>query len=121
MNPTGKLPKREVLEVENEPRRPGQAPGKTIEARENKMISLAYDLVEERIRKKIATSQEVTAFLKAGSVQTQLEKTKLKKDIELLEAKTESLKSQKRVEELYANAMTAFRAYSGQEEDIDDD
>lgn len=121
MKSTGKPRKLEVSETEDEPRRPGQAPGKTIEARENQLISLAYDLVEERIRKKTATSQEVTAFLKAGSVQTQLEKTKLKQDIELLAAKTESLKSQKRVEELYAKAMSAFRTYSGQDDEVEDD
>jgi len=108
-------------ELKDKVRRPGQAPGMTIEARENQLIMLAYDLVEERIKKKTATSQEVTQFIKAGSVQTQLEKEKLKKENELLKAKAESLQSQKRVEELYANAMTAFRSYSGQEEVIEDD
>jgi len=114
---TGKPQK---LEEEEEPRKRGQAPGRTIESRENQIISLAYDLVEERIKKKTATSQEVTHFLKTGSAIAQLEKAKLDKENELLEAKTEALKSQKRVEELYANAMKAFRSYSGQEEELDD-
>jgi hypothetical protein len=115
------LRKRDGLDNEIEPRKRGQAPGRTIEARENQIISLAYDLVEDRIKKKTATSQEVSHFLKMGSVSAQLEKTKLQKENELLEAKTEALKSQKRVEELYANAMKAFRSYSGQEENPDDD
>lgn len=97
-----------------------QPSGKSIETRENQIIRLAYDLAEERIRKKTATSQEVSHFLKMGSVLGQLEKAKLEKENELLIAKTESLQSQKRVEELYANAMAAFRTYSGQEE-IDED
>jgi len=107
--------------IEKEPRIPGQAPGKTLEAREKQLIRLAYDLVEERIKKKTATSQEVTLFIKAGSVQAQLEKEKLKRENDLLKAKAESLESQKNVEKLYAEAMKAFRTYSGQEEELDDD
>jgi len=98
-----------------------QAPGKTIQSRENQIIRLAYDLAEKRIKNGTATSQEVTHFLKTGSIVTQLEKAKLEKENELLKAKTEALQSQKRVEELYANAMKAFRTYSGQEEIIDED
>ena len=37
--------------------------------------------------------------------------------IKLLTAKTEALKSAKHVEELYAEAMAAFRNYSGQDTD----
>jgi hypothetical protein len=119
---TGKPQKRGEIENEEDPRHRGQSPGTSIEARENQITSLAYDLVEERIRKKTATSQEVTHFLKTGSVLTQLEKAKLVKENLLLEAKAEALKSQKKVEELYANAMKAFRAYSGQdEEEVEDD
>lgn len=102
-------------------RKRGTPPGKTIEARENQIISLVYDLVEERVKKKTATSQETTHFLKIGSVPAQLEKQKLKKEIELLEAKTETIKSNKRAEELFAEAMVAFKSYSGQEEEILDD
>lgn len=116
---TGRQP-REDLEEEDDTRKRGQAPGRTIESREGQIISLAYDLVEERIRKKTATSQEVTQFIKAGSVQAQLEKEKLIKENELLTAKAEAIRSQKRVEELYAEAMKAFRSYSGQEESMDD-
>lgn len=112
--------KRDNLEEEDDTRKRGQAPGRTIESREGQIISLAYDLVEERIRKKTATSQEVTQFIKAGSVQAQLEKEKLRKENELLTAKAEAIRSQKRVEELYAEAMKAFRSYSGQEESMDD-
>lgn len=121
---TGKPRKlKEANEEEEETRKRGQAPGATIESRENQIISLAYDLVEERIKKKTATSQEVTHFLKAGSPVAQLEKQKLQKENELLEAKTEALKSQKKIEELYAAAMKAFATYSGQDdgsEEFDD-
>ena len=36
--------------------------------------------------------------------------------IKLLTAKTEALKSAKHIEELYSDAMKAFRGYSGQSE-----
>lgn len=117
-----KKPKVEPQEREEatEERRRGQAPGKTIDARENQIISLAYDLVEERIRKKTATSQEVTQFIRAGSSVAQLEKLKLKHETDLLKAKAEALESQKKIEELYAKAMKAFRGYQGVDNGSDD-
>ena len=39
----------------------------------------------------------------------------MKEQKEMLKAKTEALKSEKRVEELYAQALDAMRKYSGQE------
>jgi len=115
-NSTGKPTKRqEAIKIKRR-----QAPGRSIESRENQIIRLAYDLAEKRIKNGSATAQEVTHFLKTGSVLNQLEKAKLEKENELLEAKTQALQSQKRVEELYANAMKAFRTYSGQEELSDD-
>lgn len=98
-----------------------QRPGRTIEARENQIVRLAYDLAERRIRQGTATSQEVTHFLKVGSTQAQLEKLKLEQENNLLKVKAESLQSQKRVEELYSEAMKAFRTYSGQEEILNDE
>lgn len=120
---TGKPLKRIKNNTENEePKvKRRQAPGRTIEARENQITRLAYDLAEKRIRNGTATSQEVTHFLKIGSTISQLEKAKLDKENELLEAKTEAIKSQKKVEELYANALSAMKSYSGQEDLEDDD
>lgn len=95
----------------NSKRRPALSP----EARENQLISLAYDLAEERLSDKTASSQEVTHFLKLGSSKAQLEKEKLKQENALLSAKTESLESAKRVEELYESALKAMKSYSGQD------
>ena len=63
----------------------------------------------------------MTQFVKMGSSLAQLEKAKLERENQLLQAKTENLQSQKKVEELYTNAMKAFRTYSGQEEVEDED
>lgn len=88
-------------------------PAATPEARENQLISLAFDLIERRILDGTATSQETTTVLKLGSEKARLEKDILRKQKELIEAKTEMLESAKRVEELYSNALTAMRHYSG--------
>ena len=91
-------------------------PALTPEARENQLISLATDLGEKRLREGTASSQETTHFLKLASTKARLEKQILEKQAELITAKTETLKSQKKVEELYTEAMKAFRNYSGQGE-----
>lgn len=88
-------------------------PATTPEARENQMISLAVDLAEKQLIEGTATSQVITHYLKLGSTKERLEKDILKQQKSLLEAKTEALKSAKRVEELYADALEAMRHYSG--------
>lgn len=104
---------------EKQPMRPALTP----EARENQMISLAFDLVEKRMREGTASSQETTHFLKLASMKEQLEKEKLITENKLLQAKIENLESQATSASLYAEALRAFRAYSGQEEDdiVDDE
>lgn len=86
-------------------------PALTSEGRENQLISLAYDLVEQRLKDGSATSQETTHFLKMGSTKERLEKEIMEKQKALLEAKTEALESAKRIEALYDNAINAMRVY----------
>lgn len=88
-------------------------PALTPEARENQLISLAVDLAEKQLMEGSASSQVITHYLKLGSTKEKLEKQILEKQRELLEAKTQSLQSAQRVEELYANALAAMRNYSG--------
>lgn len=92
-------------------------PALTPEARENQLISLAIDLVEQRLLDGTASSQEVTHFLKLGSTKERLEKQIMEKQKDLLEAKTQALQSAQRVEELYADAISAFKVYSGQDDE----
>ena len=89
-------------------------PALSPEARENQLISLAVDLAEKQLRDGTATSQVITHYLKLGSTKEKIEKEILEKQKELIEAKTQSLQSAKRIEELYANALDAMRNYSGQ-------
>jgi len=84
------------------------------EARENQMISLAMDLAEQQLRDGTASSQLITEFVKRGSTKARIEQEILEEQKELIEAKTQSLRSAQRIEELYANALDAMRNYSGQ-------
>lgn len=90
-------------------------PALTPEARENQLISLAVDLAEQQLREGTASSQVITHYLKLGSTKERIEKEILEKQKELITAKTEALQSQKRVEALYADALSAMRRYSGNE------
>lgn len=90
-------------------------PALTPEARENQMIALAMDLVEQRLRDGSASSAETTHFLKLASSKERLEMEVMQKQKELLEAKKEDLDSNKRIEALYGEAMKAMRSYSGQQ------
>ena len=109
--------KRKPTIINNEKkRRPALSP----EARENQLISLAVDLVEQRLLDGTASSQETTHFLKLGSMKNQLEMEKLREENRLLKAKTESIQSAKRVEELYANAIEAMRTYGGHGDEYED-
>lgn len=96
-------------------------PALTPEARENQLISLAVDLAEKQLQDGSASSQVITHYLKLGSTKEKAEREKLEKEKELLEAKVEALKSAKRIEELYSDAINAMRRYSGQRIDEDDD
>lgn len=95
-------------------------PGLTPEAREDQLVALATNLAEQQLRDGTASSQVITHYLKIGSTKERIEKEILKKQKDLIEAKTDALKSEKRVEELYSEALNAMRRYSGQEVSNDD-
>ena len=96
-------------------------PALTPEARENQLISLATNLAEQQLMDGTASSQVITHYLKLGTAKSQLELEKLKRENELLRAKTESIESSKRVEELYMNALNAMKNYSGHGGDSNDE
>lgn len=111
-----------MAKVKNNTDKPRKVrPALSPEARENQLISMAFDLVEQRLMDGTATSQETTHFLRLGSLKTKLENEKLKEENRLLKARTEALESAKRVEELYANAINAMRDYAGAGTSDDDD
>lgn len=96
-------------------------PPLTPEAREGQMISLAMDLVQERLANGTASSQETTHFLKLATAKARLEREKLAMETELLAAKKKSIDSQDEIKKLYEDAIAAMRIYGGQGSDEDYD
>ena len=96
-------------------------PALSPEARENQLIYLATELAEKQLRDGTASSQVITHYLKLGSSKERIEKEILEKQKELITAKTESLQSTKRIEELYADAISAMKRYSGNGGDEDEE
>lgn len=77
------------------------------------MIAAAIDLAETQLLNGTASSQVLTHFLKLGSIRERKEIEYLELQKDLIKAKTESIQSAQRVEELYTNALNAMRHYSG--------
>lgn len=99
----------------SETRRTRRRPAATPEARELELSAAAYDLAEDQIHDGTASSQVITHFLKAGSMRERLEQQRMHHEIELMEVKKEQLASQARMEDLFTNAIQAFRGYAGLE------
>lgn len=100
---------------ESSPSKQRQAlrPALTPEARENQLISLAIDLVEQRLLDGTASSQETTHFLKLATNKAKLERERFELENELIRAKTQALKDQADMKVLCADAIAAMRRYSG--------
>lgn len=103
---------------EDKPKR-RRPPATSPEGRENQMIALAIDLAEKQLIEGTASSQVISHYLKLGSTKEKIEKEILEQQRELIKAKTESIKSAKRVEELYKNALNAMRSYRSSNDDYD--
>lgn len=88
-------------------------PGLTPDSRENQLVALAVDLVEQRLRDGTATSQETTHFLKLATKKAQLELDILERERELISAKTEALKSSSKDEAFYKEVVEAIKLYGG--------
>lgn len=91
------------------------------DTRELQMVSLAYDLVERRLREGTASAQETVHFLKIGSRRENIEREILEKQRDLTVAKAEQIKSQQHSDEVYEKAIAAMRRYSGYSMEEDDD
>ena len=101
--------RRRISEPDNKRRKRATTP----EGRENQLVSDAIDLAEKQIQSGTASSQVITHFLKLGSTRERLEQQRLEHENELTRVKIEALESAKRVEELYLEALSAMRSYSG--------
>lgn len=105
------MPKRKKVSEPKEVKlgRPALSP----DARVDQIISMSYDLIEERIRDKTASNDLLKEMAKMGNAKTRLEIIKLQHETELLRAKTEAIESTTTSEKMIDEAMKAFQKYSG--------
>lgn len=102
-------------------RKPRRRPATTPEEKEKRLIGMAMDLAEEKLADGTASSQLVCHFLKLGSSREALEQENLRERTTNLQAKTEAIHSDARIEELYKNAMDAMRVYTGHRSEVIED
>ena len=89
-------------------------------ARENQLIAAAIDLAERQLIEGTASSQIITHYLKLATEKEKLEREILEKQKNLLDAKVEAIKSESRDEEMYENAIKYMKAYSGDEQTLEE-
>lgn len=95
-----------------------QIPARTPEAREQQLINLAVDEAERRLRNGTASSQIISQLLKLATTKSQLENEKLRSDISLQHAKEREIDDKASNNDLFAEALAAFKGYKG---DVDDE
>lgn len=103
--------------LNNKPMRPAIDP----ENREQQLISLAVDLVEQRLRDGTASAQETVHYLKLASSKTKVDLERAKLENELIRAKTQSIKDQADMKVLYKDAIEAMKRYSGHGSSTDEE
>lgn len=108
--------RRKAEPVHIESSRPATSP----EARENQLISLAYDLAEKQFREGTASAQVISHFLKLGSTRYSLEREMMESQRDLYAAKAKSIASMENMEGLVGEVVRALRTYQGVDDDVED-
>lgn len=101
--------------------RPVGPPATTPEAREKQLQALAYDLAEQQLRDGTASSQLITTILKSATMRDALEKAKISQEVELLKSRAEQISANSRSDEVYQEALNAFKSYSGNDVEMPDE
>ena len=91
-----------------------QAPAATQMGRDMQLGAYAMALAEERLKNGTASNQLIVEMMRRSDPKEKLQIKKLEKEIELLDAKTEYVKSGKETERLYAEAIEAMKRYTPQ-------
>lgn len=90
------------------------------EAYEARLHALAYEVAEEQLLKREASSQVITHLLKEGSVRGQLELERLRKENLLTEAKIKNLDQLDDIARLLSEARDAMVSYRTGEDPVPD-
>ena len=91
-----------------------RSPTMSVEANDNRLISLANKCAEKQLRDGTASSQIITHYLKMGSERERLAIEKEKAELELLRAKTKAIQSSEERDAMFAKALRAFSSYRGE-------
>ena len=91
----------------------GKSPAMSVEAHDNRMISLASKCAEKQLRDGTASSQIICHYLKMGSAKEKLAIEREKAELELIKAKTKSIQSQEHMDILFSKAIKAMSMYKG--------
>lgn len=94
-----------------------KSPAMSKEGHDNRMISLANKCAEEQLRKGTASSQIICHYLKMGSEKERLAIEREKAELDLLKAKTKSIESADRMNEMFTQALKVFSSYRGEDDD----
>lgn len=92
-------------------------PATTPEARRAELINLAENLAAQRLQEGSASAQEIVYYLKMNNPKEQLEIKRLEKEIQMIDAKIQSLKSSENIERMYTEAIEAMRRYGSYRDD----
>lgn len=81
--------------------------------REQQLISMAMDRAEQKFMDGTASDSLTIHFLRLATTKAELEKKKIEKEIMKMNAQTNAIESNARIEELYMGAMEAMKRYGG--------
>lgn len=84
----------------------------TAEEAEEELLFLATNLARQRLIDGTASNQLISEIIKQGTTKERLQLEKLRKENELLMAKTEAIQSQKNTEEFHARVLRALHSYA---------
>lgn len=93
---------------------------RTIEGAENELVGAAVDLAWKKLNDGTASSQLICLLLNLATSKAQLEKEKIRSELELSRAKVKQIEEQEKSQRSYEEAIAALRSYQGNEEDYDD-
>lgn len=94
---------------------------KTPEGTESYLINLAMRRAAEMMENGTAPAQIISHFLKLGTEKARYEREKLKAETQLAISKASLMESQKKSEEVAAEALKAFKRYAGLSEETDEE
>ena len=89
------------------------SPARTPEEQEQRMINLAMKQAEQMLMEGRAPSQIVTHYLKLATEKSRLENEKLRAETRKALSQADSMDAQVHSEEVYQEAIQAFKSYVG--------